>query len=163
MSTTENPASSLTVTLPSETEIEMTRVLDAPRRLVWAAHTEPAHVREWLLGPPGYTMPVCEIDLRPGGRWLYVWRGEDGSEMKTGGEFLQVDAPGRIEQTECWELGDECSHNTLLLTEADGRTTVVQRMRFVSRETRDFVLQTGMADGVGTSYDRLAELLRTLA
>lgn len=161
MSTTDN--ASLTVTLPSDTEIEMTRVFDAPRQLVWEANTNPAHVSRWLLGPPGYTMPVCEIDLRPGGDWRYVWRGEDGTEMKTGGKTLEVDAPGRLVQTECWEMGSDCSHNTLLLTEHEGRTTQVQRMRFPTREIRDMVLQTGMADGVGMSYDRLAALLPTLA
>lgn len=160
MTTTENPA--LTVTLPSDTEIEMTRVFGAPRRLVWEANTNPAHVSRWLLGPAGWTMPVCEIDLRPGGDWRFVWRGEDG-EMKTGGKVLEVVAPERLVQTECWEMGSDCSHNTLLLTEADGRTTQVQRMRFPSQEIRDMVLQTGMADGVGMSYDRLAALLPTLA
>jgi uncharacterized protein YndB with AHSA1/START domain len=161
MSTTENPAT-LDVTLPSELEIVMTRVFDAPRRLLWEAHTNPEHVRQWLLGPPGYTMPVCEIDLRPGGDWRYVWRAEDGTEMKTGGKTLEVAAPERLVQTECWEMGSDCSHNVLLLSEADGRTTLQQRMRFPSQEIRDMVLQTGMADGVGMSYDRLAELLPAL-
>ena len=160
MTTTTNP--SITVTLPSDTEIEMTRVFDAPRRLVWEANTNPEHVSRWLLGPAGWTMPVCEIDLRPGGDWRYVWRGEEG-EMKTGGKVLEVVAPERLVQTECWEMGSDCSHNTLILTEHDGRTTLVQRMRFPSQEIRDMVLQTGMADGVGQSYDRLAELLPTLA
>lgn len=162
MSTTEN-ASRLTVTLPSDVEIEMTRAFDAPRTLLWEAHTNPEHVKQWLLGPPGYTMPVCEIDLRPGGDWRYVWRGEDGSEMKTGGKTLEVAAPERLVQTECWEMGSDCAHNTLLLTEQDGRTTLVQRMRFPTAEIRDMVLQTGMADGVGMSYDRLDALLPSLA
>lgn len=162
MSTTENPAGTLSVTLPSELEIEMTRGLDAPRGLVWRAHTDPRIVPQWLLGPPGYTMPVCEIDLRPGGDWRFVWRGEDGTEMKTGGKTLEVDAPGRLVQTECWEMGSDCSTNTLLLAETDGRTTLTQRMRFPTREIRDMVLQTGMADGVGYSYDRLDALLPSL-
>lgn len=160
MTTTQNP--SITVTLPSDTEIEMTRVFDAPRQLVWEANTNPEHVSRWLLGPAGWTMPVCEIDLRPGGDWRYVWRGEEG-EMKTGGKVLEVVAPERLVQTECWEMGTDCSHNTLILTEEGGRTTLMQRMRFPSQEIRDMVLQTGMADGVGQSYDRLAELLPTLA
>jgi uncharacterized protein YndB with AHSA1/START domain len=160
MTATTNP--SITVTLPSDTEIEMTRVFDAPRRLVWEANTNPEHVSRWLLGPAGWTMPVCEIDLRPGGDWRYVWRGEEG-EMKTGGKVLEVVAPERLVQTECWEMGSDCSHNTLILTEEGGRTTLMQRMRFPSQEIRDMVLQTGMADGVGQSYDRLAELLPTLA
>lgn len=161
MSTTGN-AAGLTVTLPSELEIEMTRVFDAPARLVWEANTNPEHVRQWLLGPPGYTMPVCEIDLRLGGGWRYVWRGEDGTEMRTGGKTLEIVAPERLVQTECWEMGSDCSHNTLTLVEQDGRTTMTQRMRFPTQEIRDMVLQTGMADGVGMSYDRLAELLRRM-
>jgi uncharacterized protein YndB with AHSA1/START domain len=161
MSTTENPT--LDVTLPSDLEIVMTREFDAPRQLLWEAHTNPEHVRQWLLGPPGYTMPVCEIDLRPGGDWRYVWRGEDGTEMKTGGKTLEVAAPERLVQTECWEMGSDCSHNVLLLVERDGGTTLSQSMRFPSREIRDMVLQTGMADGVGMSYDRLAALLPSLA
>lgn len=163
MSTTGNPTPTLDVTLPSDHEIVMTRVFDAPRRLLWEAHTNPEHVRRWLLGPPGYSMPVCEIDLRPGGDWRYVWRGEDGTEMKTGGKTLEVVVPERLVQTECWEMGSDCSHNTLLLMEEDGRTTLSQRMRFPTPEIRDMVLQTGMADGVGMSYDRLAELLPSLA
>lgn len=160
MTTTQNP--SITVTLPSDTEIEMTRVFDAPRQLVWEANTRPEHVSRWLLGPAGWTMPVCEIDLRPGGDWRYVWRGEEG-EMTTGGKVLEVVAPERLVQTECWEMGSDCSHNTLILTEEGGRTTLMQRMRFPTQEIRDMVLQTGMADGVGQSYDRLAALLPTLA
>ena len=159
MTTTQTP--SITVTLPSDTEIEMTRVFHAPRQLVWEANTNPEHVSRWLLGPAGWTMPVCEIDLRPGGDWRYVWRGAEG-EMTTGGKVLEVVAPERLVQTECWEMGSDCSHNTLMLTEEDGRTTLMQRMRFPSQEIRDMVLQTGMADGVGQSYDRLAELLPTL-
>jgi uncharacterized protein YndB with AHSA1/START domain len=80
----------------------MTRVFDAPRGLVWESYTNPAHPPNWMLGPEGWTMPVCEIDLRPGGSWHFVWRKADGSEMEMRGEYREVTPPERLVQTESW-------------------------------------------------------------
>jgi uncharacterized protein YndB with AHSA1/START domain len=156
---------SLEVTTPTEREIVMTRVFDAPRRLVFNAWTQPELVKRWMLGPPGWTMPVCEIDLRVGGRYRYVWRGEDGREMGMGGVFREVAPPERLVTTELfdedWTGGETLS--TLVLTEAGGRTTMVNTVLYSSQEARDGALKTGMADGVEASCVRLEELLATLA
>jgi len=90
----------LKVTTPMEREIVMTRVFDAPRRLVFDALTKPELLRQWLLGPPGWSMPVCEIDLRVGGAYRYLWRGPDGIEMGTRGVFREIAAPERLVATE---------------------------------------------------------------
>ncbi len=80
-------------TMPSDREVAMTRVFDAPRRLVWEAWTNPEHLPHWMLGPPGWTMPVCEIDLRPGGAWHFVWRKDDGTEMEMRGVYREITPP----------------------------------------------------------------------
>ena len=148
----------LDVTTPSDTEIHVTRVFDAPRSLVWDCHVEPDLVRRWLLGPDGWSMPVCEIDLRVGGRYRYVFHNDaDGSEFEIGGEYRDILAPERLVTLERFE-GNE-AHCVLTLTEENGRTTLLQTMRFSSREHRDQALSTGMTDGMGISYDRLASTL----
>jgi uncharacterized protein YndB with AHSA1/START domain len=155
----------LKVTMPSDREIAMTRMFDAPRTLVFDAHTKPELVKRWLLGPPGWTMPVCEIDLRVGGKYRWVWRSDnDGSTMGIGGVYRQIVAPERIVTTErfdeSWYPGEGL--NTLVLIETGGRTTLTQTMRYESKEARDAVLKSGMEQGVEASYDRLAELLASM-
>jgi uncharacterized protein YndB with AHSA1/START domain len=151
------------VTTPSEREIRVTRVFDAPRALLFACHTDPALVPRWLLGPPGWTMPVCEIDLRVGGRYRYVWRGDaDGEAFGFRGEYREVVAPARVVHTE-WPDGTDGGPGaealcTLELTEADGRTTLTHTMRFPTRALRDQALASGMTDGMGASYTQLAAL-----
>ena len=140
----------------------MTRVFDAPRRLVFDAHTKPELLKRWLLGPDGWSMPICEVDLRIGGRYLYVWRREkDGTEMRSGGVFREIVVPERIVATEQfedpWYPGEAV--NTLTLVEENGKTTLRQTMRYESREARDGVLKSGMESGVETSYDRLEAML----
>jgi len=152
----------LKLTTPSDREIAMTRVFEAPRRLVFDAHTKPDLVKRWLLGPPGWSMPVCEIDLRVGGKYRYVWRRDtDGTQMGMGGVYREVVAPERIVNTErfdeAWYAGEAL--NTLVLVEKGGWTTLTQTMRYESREARDAVLKSDMESGVAASYDRLAELL----
>jgi uncharacterized protein YndB with AHSA1/START domain len=150
-----------TFSTPSDREIAMSRTFDAPRALVWDAHTRPEHVREWLLGPPGWTMPVCEIDLRVGGAYRYVWRDAAGAEMGMGGVYQEVAAPARLVATERfdepWYAGDAV--DTLVLVEEGGRTTLTQTVRYASREVRDLVLASPMRDGVAASFERLAEYL----
>jgi len=152
----------LVVTTPSDREILMTRVFGAPRQLVFDAFTKPDLVRRWLLGPDGWTMPVCEIDLRVGGRYRYVWRNEkSGKEMATGGVFRDVAAPERLVNTEKfedpWYPGEAIVTTTF--EEERGRTTVRQSMRLESREIRDGILKSGMESGVERSYERLEEEL----
>jgi uncharacterized protein YndB with AHSA1/START domain len=160
-----NPGT-LQVTLPSDREIAMTRVFNAPRRQVFDAYTKPELVRQWLLGPPGWSMPVCEIDLRVGGAYRYVWRQDsDGTEMGMGGVFREIVTQVRIVCTEmfdkAWYPGEALG--TLVFSEHSGKTTITQTMLYQSREARDAVLKSGMEKGVAMSYDRLAELLPSLA
>ncbi|GLZ35684.1 hypothetical protein Lesp02_78710 [Lentzea sp. NBRC 105346] len=151
------------VTLPSPCEITMTRAFDAPVSLVWRAFTEPSLVSRWLLGPDGWTMPICEIDLRVGGKWRYGWRAEDGSHsFEMHGSYESLEPPTRIVHTEHFEDNPPAVVTTTF-SEVDGVTTMTQTMRLVSQEVRDAVVATGMADGAGTSFDRLAKLLPSLA
>jgi uncharacterized protein YndB with AHSA1/START domain len=149
------------VTTPSNLEIAMTRVFSAPRRLVFDALTKPELVKQWLLGPEGWTMPICEIDLRVGGAYRYVWRHADGKEMGMGGVFREIVAPERIVHSERfeqpWYPGESLVTNVLV--EQGGKTTLTLTSRFDSRETRDGVLKSGMEKGVTVSYDRLEQLL----
>lgn len=153
----------LTVTTPSDRELVVTRVVDAPRRLVFEAWTNPEHVSHWMLGPTGWTMPVCEIDLRPGGAWHFVWRRSDGTEMEMRGTYREIAPPERLVSTESWGGNWPDTVNTLLLSEKDGKTTITLNILYPSKEARDAALKTGMKDGMAESFDRLAEYLRTRA
>jgi uncharacterized protein YndB with AHSA1/START domain len=146
-------------------EIVMTRALDAPRRLVFDAFTKPELVKQWLLGPPGWSMPICEIDLRVGGVYRYVWRRDsDGSEMGMSGVYREIAAPERLVATEKfdqpWYPGEAVG--TTVLVEQGGKTTITQTVLYQSQEARDAVLKSGMERGVAASYDRLADLLASL-
>jgi uncharacterized protein YndB with AHSA1/START domain len=151
----------LKVTTPSDREIAMTRVFDAPRHLVFRALTTPELVPKWLVGPPGWTMPVCEMDLRVGGAYRFLWRGADGAEMGTRGVFREIAPPERFVATEQfdkpWYPGEALV--TYLLVEQGGKTTLTLTVLYASREARDGVLKSGMERGVAMSYDRLATLL----
>jgi uncharacterized protein YndB with AHSA1/START domain len=154
----------LKVTTPTEREVVMTRVFDAPRRLVFDALTKPELVKQWLLGPPGWSMPVCEIDLQVGGAYRYVWRNVNGKEMAMGGIYREIVPQERLV---CTELFDEAwypgeSLVTSTLAEQGGMTTLTSSILYVSQEARDTVLKSGMERGVAASYDRLAELLASL-
>jgi uncharacterized protein YndB with AHSA1/START domain len=144
---------------PSDREVVVTRVVNAPRRLVFAAWTEPKHLQRWLTGPEGWTMPVCEIDLRPGGRWRYVYRKASGKEMTLTGSVLEVVPPERFVTTESWGPEWPDTVNTLVLTEAEGRTTIALTITYVSKEARDAALDTGAMDGMNHAFELLDELL----
>ncbi len=139
----------------------MTRTFDAPRTMVWDALTKPELVRRWLGVMRGWTMDVCEIDLRVGGRYRYVWRHEKGAEMGMGGDYREVVHPERIVSTEkfdqAWYPGD--ATGTAVLTEKGGRTTLSTTVRYESKAARDGVIAGPMAGGVAESYDRLEEML----
>jgi uncharacterized protein YndB with AHSA1/START domain len=155
-------AGALTITAHGEREIAITRRFDAPRHLVFDAFTKPELVRRWLLGPSGWSMPICEIDLRVGGAYRYVWRKDsDGTTMGMGGVYREVEPPERLVSTEkfdaAWYEGEAVS--TLVLVEQDGKTTLAQTVLYESSEIRDAVLKSGMQQGIEASYDRLATLL----
>jgi uncharacterized protein YndB with AHSA1/START domain len=160
---TANRTGTTTYATPSDREVAITRVVDAPRTLVWEAWTNPEHVPHWMTGPEGWTMPVCEIDLRPGGTWHFVWRRADGTEMGMRGAYREVAPPERLVSTESWGGNWPETVNTLLLSEKDGKTTIKQTILYASKEARDAALQTGMKEGMDQSFDRLDEHLRTTA
>jgi len=140
----------------------MTRTFDAPRGLVWEALSKPEHMREWW-GPRGFTMPVCEIDLRVGGAYRFVQKGHDGAEYGFRGEYREIVPPERIGWTFEFEgMPGSISVDTMTLTEEDGKTTITSTSVFDSVEQRDGMLQSGMETGAGETYDRLAELLEKM-
>jgi len=158
-------AGKLEITTPSDREIAMTRTFDAPRRLVFDAFTKPELIQRWLGVRAGWTMPVCEVDLRVGGKYRYVWRGPKGNDMGMGGVFREIVPPERIVATEkfdeSWYAGEAV--DTTVFVEKGGRTTVTTTVRYESKETRDGVLASPMATGVAESYDKLAEYLASVA
>jgi uncharacterized protein YndB with AHSA1/START domain len=160
-----NDPRKLQITTPSDREIAMTRTFDAPRLLVFDAFTRPELIKRWLGVRAGWTMPVCEVDLRVGGKYRYVWRGPKGNDMGMGGVFREIVAPERIVATEkfddSWYAGEAV--DTTVFVEKGGRTTVTMMVRYESKEARDGVLATPMATGVAESYDKLAEYLATVA
>ena len=159
-----NNTGALKLTTRGDREIVMTRLFDAPRALVFDAFTKPELVQQWLLGPPGWSMPVCEIDLRVGGAYRYVWRHANGNEMGMGGVYREIAAPERLVATEkfdeAWYPGEALITTTL--AEQGGKTALTFAVLYQSRAARDAVLKSGMERGVAASYDRLAGLLPSL-
>ena len=152
------------ITMPSDREVRAVRTFNAPRKLVWDAHTKPELAQKWMLGPPGWTMPVCEMDVRVGGSYRYRWRSqEDGKEFGFFGEFREVDAPNRIVHSENYDPGDvggpmqsdEPAIVTTEFKESGGVTTLTTTMLFPSKEARDGAVSTGMTDGMELSYQNL--------
>jgi uncharacterized protein YndB with AHSA1/START domain len=157
-------SAALSVTAHGEREIVITRVFGAPRRLVFEAYTEPKLLKKWLLGPDGWSLPVCEIDLRVGGKYRYVWKNDtDGREMGMGGVYREVLSPERIVATEKfddpWYPGEAVV--SIVLVERDGRTTLTQTILYDSRQTRDAVLESPMQYGLALSFDRLERVLHS--
>jgi uncharacterized protein YndB with AHSA1/START domain len=152
---------SLKITPQSDREIVMTRVFNAPRELVFDAYTRPELLKRWLGVFRGHTMPVCEVDLRVGGAYRWVWRLADGSDMGVRGVYREVVRPERLVNTErfdeAWYPGE--SLITTVFTEKNGKTTMTVTMRYESREARDAVLKSPMESGVAESYDNLARML----
>ena len=150
------------VTLPSDVEIRLTRLFNAPVDLVFEAMSKPEHVKQWWgqLGE-GYSVPVCEIDFRVGGRWRFVNRHPSG-EAAFHGEYLEIDAPGRVVFTEFFEPFPDGSQVTSELTAEGGKTRLTVTARYGSKDVRDIVLGTGMEKGAAASYDRLEEVAAAL-
>ena len=154
-----------TVTTPSDQEIRMTRLFDAPRHLVFEAMSKPEHITEWWgrIGE-GYSVPVCEVDLRPGGKWRFIGRSPEGEIPAFYGEFREIVPPERIVQTEIFEpFPDAPAVNTTVLSEENGKTRVTVTSVYPSKDVRDMVLKTGMEKGAAISYDRLEDVARDLA
>jgi len=156
----------LEVTTPSDREIRMTRTFEAPRQLVFDAHTRPELMKRWLYGPDGWSLAVCEVDLRVGGKLRYVWRRDrDGQEMDMGGVIREVVAPERLVSTErfdeSWYPGEAV--NTIVLTETGGLTLLTYTLLYESKDARDTALRSGMETGMVAGFDRLEGILASLA
>jgi uncharacterized protein YndB with AHSA1/START domain len=151
------------VTTPSDREIVLTRLFDAPRRLVFEAMTKPEHVRRWWgLLDDRYSVTTCEIDLRPGGVWRFVGRGPRG-EFAFHGVYREIVAPERLVFTEIFEpFPDVESVVTSVFTEERARTRLTVTAAYPSLEVRDSVIKSGMEKGAAISYDRLEELVKEL-
>jgi uncharacterized protein YndB with AHSA1/START domain len=151
----------LQVTTPSDLEVTLTRDFHAPRQLVFDALTQPELLRQWLGIHGTWQWVVCDVDLRVGGSYRYVWRNAKGREMAMGGTYLEIDAPERLVNTEKfddpWYTGE--GHSTATLTERDGWTTLSTTTRAESREARDTILRSGMDTGVASAYDTLDRVL----
>lgn len=152
---------SLQITTPSDREIRITRSFDAPRAMVWDAYTRPELVRRWLGQMPGWSWAVCEMDVREGGSYRWVWRGPEGAELAVGGVYREVVPGERLVTTERydqqWYEGEAVG--TVEFTERDGRTTLVTTLRYASKDVRDAVLQSPATQGMEAGYRVLDELL----
>jgi len=151
-----------TVVPQGDREIVITRVFDAPRQMVFDAYTQPALLQRWLGVRKGWTLPVCEVDLRVGGAYRYVWRKEaKGIDMGMGGVFLEIVPPEKIVCTEkfddAWYPGEAVS--TAVFTEAGGKTTLTMTMRYESNEAREVTMKSGMETGLEESFAVLDDLL----
>ena len=142
----------------------MTRVFNAPKALVFEAFTKPELLKQWLGVHNGWKMTVCEIDLRPGGKYRYAWEGRQGMKMSMGGIYREVVVPDRIVANELfddpWYAGEGIGSTTFV--EQGGKTTVTMAVKYDSKEVRDGVLKTPMETGVAAGFDKLAEILTTL-
>ncbi len=149
----------LTITTPTDREVVMTRVFDAPRSLVFDALTRPELLKRWMEAP-GRSLEVCDIDLRVGGAYRFVWRGPGRKDVGSRGTYLELAPPGRLVTSESWEdwdAGD--TRATTVLVERQGKTTMTLTTLFPSREVRDTVLEAGLKSGAATNYEKLAEVL----
>lgn len=156
------------VTSPSDHEVQVVRSFRAPRALVYRAYSEPALIQRWMLGPPGWTMPVCEMEMRVGGTFRWRWRSEDGTqEFGFFGDFREVEPGVRTVHTETFDpgsMGGSMGGPALITTtfvEHDGITTVTTLMDFGTKEARDAAVATGMTDGMEQSNQLLDKLLAT--
>ena len=153
--------------LPSDTEVLVKRSFDAPAKLVWRAYMEPDLLRRWCSGQPGWSMPVCEMDMNVGGQYRWRWRSdENGQEFGFTGEVLEVVPHARIVHTQIFDPGDlgfsmgsEPSIITVTFHELNGITNVTTTIKYASKADRDAALSTGMTDGMEMSYKRLDGVL----
>lgn len=158
---TPRTTAGLKVSALSDREIRLTRTFDAPRDLVFDAFTKPDLIKRWMYGPEGWSLPVCELELKAGGKMRYVWKHKDGTSMGMSGVFREIKRPARIVHNETfdedWTGGETLV--TTLFTETDGQTLVEQTILYATREARDAVLKSPMEDGIAQGYDRLDKVL----
>ena len=159
------------VTLPSDRDVRVTRTFNAPRQLVWDAHTKPELVRGWQ-GYDGWDMPVCDMDVRVGGKYKWQWRNrEDGKQFGFFGTYTEVNRPSKLVHAQYYDPGDmgfampadDPCIVSLELSEQNGVTTLVCNLMFASKEARDGAVSTGMTDGMEHSYVRLDDTLKAAA
>lgn len=148
----------LKVSTPTDREIVLTRVFDAPRELVFDAFTQPELLKLWF-GPRGWSLVVCEVDLKVGGGFRFILRGPDGREMGMHGIWREISPPERTIHMESFDDYPGESQVTGVFTEQAGKTTLTATVLYPSQEVRDIVLKSGMEHGAAESYDKLAELL----
>ena len=154
----------LTITASGSREIVMTRAFDAPRALVWEAVTRPDLLKRWLGVHNGWELAVCEIDLRVGGKYRYVWRGPNRAEMAMGGVYLEILAPERLVNTEKfddpWYPGEGVGR--MVLVEQAGKTTMTTTVTYESKAARDMVVASPMESGMAAGYNALDAVLASL-
>jgi uncharacterized protein YndB with AHSA1/START domain len=153
----------LKVTTPTDREIVVTRIFEAPRPLVWEAMVKPELLKRWLFGPEGWTMTICDEDVRVGGAFHWAWSGPEGAAMSMRGVYREVVPPQRIVRTESFEFGCDSQAGeqlaTIVLTEQAGRTLLTLTVLYPSKEARDGTIASGMEHGLNAGYDRLEEIL----
>lgn len=154
-----NSKNTLTLTTPSEREIVMTRLFDAPRELVFKAYTDANLIPQWW-GPRGYITTVDKMDVRPGGIWRFIHRGPDGNEYAFNGVYREIVPPERLVSTFEFEgMPGHVAIDTMTLEEHDGKTKLTTTSLFETVEDRDGVLNSGMEKGAAETCDRLEKLL----
>lgn len=154
--------------LPSETEVLVKRSFDAPVHLVWRAYMEPDLLRRWCTAMPGWSMPVCEMDMRVGGTYRWRWRNdENGQEFGFTGDVLEVAPHSKIVHTQLFDagtlgesMGNEPSIITVTFHEVHGITNVTTSIQYASKADRDAAFATGMTDGMEMSYQVLDGMLK---
>jgi uncharacterized protein YndB with AHSA1/START domain len=150
----------LKVTTPGDREIVLTRVFDAPRSLVFEAFSKPELLKRWF-GPRGWSLEVCEMDLKVGGGFRFVLRSPDGKKLGMRGVYREIVPPERSVHMESFDDYPGESQVTAVFVEQGGKTTLTATVLYPSREVRDIVIQSGMEHGAAESYDKLAELLES--
>jgi uncharacterized protein YndB with AHSA1/START domain len=143
----------LDLQLLGDNEVLFNRLFDASPQHVFDAHTKPELVKRWLLGPPGWSMPVCEIDFRVGGKYRYEWAHPEQGSFGMGGEYIEIDAPTKIRHSEAFE--ENVAMNVITFTAQGGKTLMSLKVTYDSSEAREAALATGMADGMESSYVNL--------
>lgn len=159
-----NPSGKLKVTLPSDTEILMSRVFEAPRHLVFEAMTRPEYIQRWWGCMDGFSMPVCEVDFRVGGKYRFVGRGPDGAEFGFSGEYKEIVVPSKVVNTEIFDpFPDSPALCTMTLEERDGKTYYQNLIAHDSQQARDAHVGSGMEYGAGLGLDMIEEIAQQLA
>ena len=152
----------LVVTLPSDTEILLTRMVDAPRELVFRAYTDPKAIPQFW-GPRKYTTIVDKMDVRPGGVWRFIQRDEEGNEFAFNGMYREVKAPEKLVHT--FEFEPQAGHiavEHVTFEDLGNKTRIVDLMSFDNKEDRDGMVESGMESGASELWDRFEEMVQSM-